>query len=94
MPDGKRHVLVRDFRRDTLEIADRADGPGGALADLHADEPSISGDGRWVTWTSPATNLVAGVPANVEQAYARASRGTRRPGSCHAPAGRPARRSR
>ena len=71
VPDGKRHVLVRDFRRDTLEIADRADGPGGALADLHADEPSISGDGRWVTWTSPATNLVAGVPANVEQAYVR-----------------------
>ena len=71
VPDGRRHILIRDLRKDSLTIADRADGEAGALADYNGDESSISGDGRSVTWTSPATNLVAGVTAKVSQAYVR-----------------------
>ncbi len=71
VPDGVRHVLVRDLRQDTLTIADRADGANGAPADQYAGGASISGDGRSVVWTSPATNLVAGVASQTVQAYVR-----------------------
>ena len=71
VPDGTRHVLVRDLRQDTLTIADRADGADGALANQYANEPSISADGRSVAWTTPATNLVAVVAPGTAQAYVR-----------------------
>jgi Tol biopolymer transport system component len=35
-------------------------GPGGALGDRAADTPSISADGRFVAFSSEATNLVSG----------------------------------
>lgn len=36
--------------------------PSGAEADLPSEEPAISADGRWVAFTSSATNLVPGDP--------------------------------
>jgi hypothetical protein len=71
VPDGVHHVLVRDLGRGLLTIADRAGGAGGALADQYANDASISADGRSVVWTSPATNLVAGVASQATQAYVR-----------------------
>ncbi len=71
VPDGVRHVLVRDLRDDTLTVADRGDGADGTLANSYADDASISADGRSVAWISPASTLVAGVGGDVALAYVR-----------------------
>ena len=53
VPDGVRHVLVRDLRDDTLTVADRGDGADGTLANSYADDASISADGRSVALDQP-----------------------------------------
>ena len=34
-------------------------GPGGAYGDSNSFDPSISGDGRYIGFESPSTNLVS-----------------------------------
>lgn len=43
----------------------------GGPADAPSDRPQISGDGRWVTFDSQATNLVPGTSTKVRRVYAR-----------------------
>jgi hypothetical protein len=57
-------AFVKDLHTGELELVSRADGAEGEPA----DEPGIenlelSGDGRYVIFTSAATNLVDGLPA-------------------------------
>jgi hypothetical protein len=41
-------------------------GPGGVQADHDSDEPSVSADGRYVAFTSSATNLDGGAPGQTD----------------------------
>ncbi|WP_196279142.1 CBM96 family carbohydrate-binding protein [Catellatospora vulcania] len=50
-------VYVRDLQDGRTTLASRADGAAGAVAALASTEPSISGDGRYVAFTSRALNL-------------------------------------
>jgi Tol biopolymer transport system component len=58
-PAGGSHVYRYDSATDTVAAVDV--GPGGAWGDGDARYPSISDDGRWVAYSSAASNLVAGV---------------------------------
>ena len=51
-----KQVYVRDRKAGTNELASAA--PGGAPADYPAFSASISGDGRFATFRSDASNLV------------------------------------
>jgi hypothetical protein len=55
--EGNETIYVRDLEEGTTVAVDRADGPAGALADTGAEEGAISNDGRYVLFTSAATNL-------------------------------------
>lgn len=44
-------------------------GPGGAQANQSSGEPSISADGRWVAFTSLASNLVGGDTNDVSDTF-------------------------
>ncbi|MBK7645308.1 MAG: PD40 domain-containing protein [Planctomycetes bacterium] len=56
--NGAEDIFVRDRQLGTTECASVSSG--GTLADGYSVETSISGDGRYVAFTSVATNLVAG----------------------------------
>jgi len=56
--NGMYDVLVRDRQNDTTERA--SVDSAGAQGNLHSDAYSISADGRFVAFTSGASNLVAG----------------------------------
>ncbi len=56
--NGTADVFVRDLRTRTTSRVSVA--TGGAQADQEASEPSISHTGRYVTFSSHATNLVPG----------------------------------
>jgi Tol biopolymer transport system component len=58
-------VLVRDLRAGTTEPV--SIGRGGAAPNGDSTEPAISSDGRFVTFSSFATNLVAGSDTNEAQ---------------------------
>lgn len=55
---GRHDVFVYDRTTDTLTRA--SVGLAGAQPDENSGEPAISGDGRYVAFSSAATNLVAG----------------------------------
>lgn len=55
---GRRDVFVYDRTTDTLTRA--SVGLAGAQPNEDSGEPAISGDGRYVAFSSAATNLVAG----------------------------------
>jgi len=50
-------IFVRDTLLGTTELASRATGANGSIADRHSTSPKISTDGRWVAFVSEATNL-------------------------------------
>jgi hypothetical protein len=50
-------TYVRDLQNGTTTAVDRAGGPQGDLANSGAEEGAISRDGRYVLFTSAATNL-------------------------------------
>jgi hypothetical protein len=52
------HAFVRDMQQGTTELVDL--GPGGVIANGSAAYVTMSTDGRFVAWTSYATNLIAG----------------------------------
>jgi hypothetical protein len=51
-------VFLRDRKKHTTALMSA--GPNGVVADEYSEEPDISGNGRWVAFTSLASNLVAG----------------------------------
>ena len=67
---GGDHVFLYSSRGGTrLQQVDVSDG--GTAADASSLEPSISGDGSLVAFSSLATNLVAGPPAAQADVYIR-----------------------
>jgi Tol biopolymer transport system component len=58
-PDGTAdvQVFVRDLQTNTTTLVSRATDAGGALADGLSSNPAISADGRFVAFSSRATNL-------------------------------------
>ena len=57
-----RHVYLRDTQTGATELVSRASGASGAVGNDPSQSPSISADGRYVAFSSTATNLVGGVP--------------------------------
>ena len=51
------HVYVRDLKLSTTTLVSRASGASGAPADGHSLDPVISDDGRYIAFSSNATNL-------------------------------------
>ncbi|HEV8111786.1 MAG TPA: hypothetical protein VGR31_03345 [Planctomycetota bacterium] len=58
VPQGVGGVLVRDLRTGRTELASVSSS--GTPGDRGGDQPSISGDGRFVAFTSESTDLVPG----------------------------------
>lgn len=56
--NGKRDIFVRDTVNKTTRLVSK--GLGGKLSNGASYSPSISDDGRYVAYTSQATNLVTG----------------------------------
>lgn len=54
---GGAHVYVRDLAAGTTVIADRANGPAGAIANGNVEHFSIDADGSRVAFDTTATNL-------------------------------------
>ena len=69
--DAVPNVFVRDALADTTELVSRAAGPGGVAANQSSVAPATSTDGRYVTFQSFATNLVAGAGGGPFNVYRR-----------------------
>jgi RTX calcium-binding nonapeptide repeat (4 copies) len=67
--NGHSDVFVRDTTNDTTIRVSTA--TGGAEADRDCFSPRISGNGRFVAFSSHATNLVAGDTNNFEDIFVR-----------------------
>jgi Tol biopolymer transport system component len=55
--DDFEDVYVRDLQTNTTMLASRASGTGGAKGNDYSVFPSLSADGRYVSFSSGATNL-------------------------------------
>jgi Tol biopolymer transport system component len=55
--DGLEDVFVRDLLENTTTLVSRASGPGGAKGAAGSGTPSLSDDGRFVAFSSDASNL-------------------------------------
>ncbi len=64
-------IFVRDLLTGSTILVSRASGAGGAMADALSSDATISGDGRYVAFTSAADNLAPGTPAGVVETYVR-----------------------
>jgi Tol biopolymer transport system component len=64
-------ISVRDTRRRKTPFASRASGVHGAIANDDCSQPSISANGRYVAFTSKATNLVGRDDHQVEDVFVR-----------------------
>jgi Tol biopolymer transport system component len=62
-------VFVHDMLEGTTELV--SVGSGGAPANDESDQPSISGDGRFVAFESAASNLVPDDTNNAEDVFVR-----------------------
>src|SRR6185503_12005266 len=63
-------VFVRDLQTATTALASvTGDGNTGGNGD--SDSPALTPDGRWLAFSSRATNLVAGVTNNQGEIYVR-----------------------
>ena len=62
------HIYVYDADSGTSMLVSHKAGSPGTKANESAYQPQVSGNGRYVTFTSMATNIVTGVPA-VETIY-------------------------
>jgi Tol biopolymer transport system component len=69
--DFFRNVFVRDLATGTTTLVSRAAGAFGAAGDGHSFEPSLSGDGRLVAFSSEADNLSAEDDDASEDVYVR-----------------------
>jgi Tol biopolymer transport system component len=57
---GQGQVYVRDLRHGKDILVSRASGRSGAVGDFESMEPAISANGRFVAFTSEASNLAPG----------------------------------
>jgi uncharacterized repeat protein (TIGR01451 family) len=64
-------VVVFDRTTHAYEIVSRADGAAGAQGDDDSSNPFLSADGRFVSFTSRASNLVAGDTNFRDDAFVR-----------------------
>jgi Tol biopolymer transport system component len=69
--NGVEDVLVLDRDEGSPRLASRAAGSGGVPNESDALEPALSGDGRWVAFSSRSTNLVAGAGGALSSVFAR-----------------------
>jgi Tol biopolymer transport system component len=67
--NGASDIFVRDMAAGTTTRVSVS--TTGGDADLPSTEPAISGDGHFVAFTSPATNLVAGDTNSVSDIFVR-----------------------
>lgn len=51
------HAYLRDIDAQTTEVVDRATGASGAVGNVSAYDPHVSGTGRYVCFSSAANNL-------------------------------------
>jgi Tol biopolymer transport system component len=74
-PGGPSQVWVRDRRSATTVLASRATGPDGVAGNAESDppfsSPSISADGRRVTFVSTSTNLTPSATESVDDVFVR-----------------------
>ncbi len=59
---GKYQVFVRDLDTADTALVSRASGPGGAPATEHALDPSVSADGRFVSFMTQSPELASDDP--------------------------------
>lgn len=64
-------VFLRDLQTSETILVSRASGADGVNANGRSDRPSISGDGRFVTFYSEATNLHPDDSDDTSDVYAR-----------------------
>jgi Tol biopolymer transport system component len=69
--DRVTNVYVRDRQTNTTILVSRADGPAGAGGNGGSSQPAISSDGRYVAFSSSATNLVPGISVSEQHVYLR-----------------------
>ncbi len=69
--DAVTNVYRRDTATNTVQLLSRADGPAGVGANGDSRDPAISADGRYVAFTSEASNLEAGTGSGVSHVYLR-----------------------
>lgn len=76
--NGRTDIFLHDQLTHTTTLINK--GPGGQSGDLDSNYPDISADGRFVSYYSSATNLVAGDTNGVDDVfvYDRASNKTTR----------------
>ena len=67
--NGQADVFVKDRRTGTISRVNTA--AGGAQANRFAESATISGDGRYVAFDSPATNLVPGDTNNTFDVFVK-----------------------
>jgi Tol biopolymer transport system component len=65
--NGLENVFVVDLRSGEVELVSHP--TLGGQADAPCSQPAISGDGRFITFVSAATNLVPGAVADLEEIY-------------------------
>lgn len=70
--DALTNVYVRDMLTGTTDLASLPTGTDGTAVDDHSSEGWISADGRFVAYTSQASNLVAGDSNLVADVFIRA----------------------
>jgi Tol biopolymer transport system component/surface antigen len=69
--DTGRDVFVRDLLTGATVLVSRASGPSGPKGDGYSRTPSISGDGRYVTFDSSASNLDSADPDTAIDVFVR-----------------------
>ncbi len=69
--DHNSDVFLRELQTDQLTLVSRADGAGGAKANLESGFPVLSADGRHVAFTSRASNLDPADPDTRSDVYVR-----------------------
>lgn len=67
--NGFRDVFVRDLASNSVVLV--SSDPDGIAGNSLSTEPAISGNGRYVTFTSTATNLVAGDTNKLTDVFVR-----------------------
>lgn len=69
--DSTVDVYVRDLQENTITLVSRADGETGAPGNQTSDQPTISADGRFVAFTSTASNLHPDDTDGVDDVFVR-----------------------
>ena len=69
--DTTTDTYIRDLQTNTTVLVSRAAGASGAKGNGTSSVPSISGDGRYVSFNSSATNLSAADPDTTSDVYVR-----------------------